>query len=134
MGHGQKTFLTPWTRTHFVALQRCLVPRAKLLTSDQERRSEDLVNSVLSDKPFLIHFKIRLFFFVIDVVSFFLGLRPFRFLSEDKQTRVMTFFFDSPIALFRKGFWGVNTLAKMGVYGQNFFHADIGYKLREVPR
>jgi hypothetical protein len=65
-------------------------------------------------------------------VSIFTKGSKFRNLNEQAQEKVMNFFFDSPIGLFRKGFWGLNTLCKLGVYSQQSIYADIGYRLRPI--
>jgi hypothetical protein len=116
----------------FEALQRCLVPRSRRFTDAQREASRDLINGVLADKPAAVHFKIALFLFLIDGVALIFGLRRFAGLGSARQRRVMDFFFDSKIALLRKGFWGVNTLAKLGVYGQPSVYGEIGYVKRAV--
>lgn len=117
----------------FEAIQLCLVPRARRFTPEQRQASLCLVDDFIAGKPPLIRFQIFLFMMLVDAVSLFAGLRTFKNLPPRKKIRVMKWFFDCPIALFRKGFWGINTLAKMGVYGQEDFYSEIGYKLREVP-
>lgn len=134
MHPAKRIFLTGKRLRRFEALQRCLVPRSQKFTSEQQRASVALVNGILSEQPRLIHFKIALFFWFIDFVSICCGRHMFVNLNESAQLRVMDFFFNSRLAIFRKGFWGVSTLAKLGVYGQSSVYNEIGYKLRETPR
>ena len=127
-------FLTQKTAIRFDALQKVLVPRAVNFTPEEQLRSRKMIDDLLLEKPAAILFKIKLFLVLIDVISFFFGGKCFRYLNLQKQKQVLHWFFDSKIALLRKGFWGVNTLAKMGVYGQKEFYKDMGYVLREVSR
>lgn len=129
-----RLFLKGRRLARFEAIQNCLVPRSVRFRPEQKTRSTELINQILSDKPALIHLKIAVFLCVIDAISVVFGLQFFRYLPATKQNQVMRFFFDSPIALLRKGFWGLSTLAKMGVYGQPSVYDEIGYKLKETPK
>lgn len=128
------SFLKRGRIARFEAIQNCLVPRSARFRPEQKEQSIELINQILSDKPGLIHFKIAVFLRLIDVVSLISGFKSFRHLAPSHQTQVMKFFFDSKIAIFRKGFWGLSTLAKMGVYGQPSVYNEIGYKLKEAPK
>lgn len=68
------------------------------------------------------------------MISIVCGGHTFKNLPENKKYQVLDFFFDSPIGLFRKGFWGLNALAKIGVYGQPSVYPKLDYKLKETPR
>lgn len=124
-------FIHPSRLKKFEALQHCLVPRSRNFTESQKKESVQLVNHFLSHKP-SVHFKLSFFLFLIDLVSIFFGGRTFTNLSEVRQNKVMNFFFDSPIPLLRKGFWGLNALIKMSVYGQKSVYDDIGYHQRKI--
>ena len=99
------------------------------MDQDGINRSRTLLNNFLETKDQAVLFKIGLFLHIIDLVSFFFGLHTFQNLAQHQKNSVMVFFFDSPISLLRKGFWGINTLAKMGVYGQTELYKDIDYKI-----
>lgn len=120
-------FLTGKRRERFEALQRCLVPRSAKFSTAQWEKSRTMVNEILADKPRAIHRKIGFFLWVIDVVSVMLAGKTVAHLPSENHKKVMDWFYDSPISLFRKGFWGVNTLAKLGVYGQAELYDEIGY-------
>ncbi|HAZ11539.1 MAG: hypothetical protein A2X86_18620 [Bdellovibrionales bacterium GWA2_49_15] len=125
-------FLSDKRLVQFEAIQATLVPALLRMKQDGRDRSRDLLNNFLKNKDRAILFKIGLFLVFIDVVSFFYGLSCFRKLSPSKKAAVMLFFFNSPLPLFRKGFWGINTLAKMGVYGQTEIYEEIGYKIKTL--
>lgn len=105
----------------FPSVQSCLVPRFAQFSPDQKEESARLINRLLQKKSPVIRLKISVFLWVIKLVSLLIG-----------QDRAFKFFFDSPIALFRKGFWGINTLAKYGVYSQPSLYPVIRYHKRPL--
>ena len=134
MHSADNLFLAGKRRQRFEAVQQCLVPRSKQFTPARKQRARELVNELLATKSPAVHLKLAALLVAIDLRSFYVGFKTFRNLREEQQRQVMNWFFDSSIALLRKGFWGVNTLAKLGVYGQPSIYAEIGYRLRETPR
>lgn len=118
----------------FISLQEFLVPRAKSLTTEQKKQSIRIINDFLSQKTAKDRFRLKVFFYVIDFFSIVICFGFFAKLSSSKQMRVMNFFFKSPIGIFRKGFWGVNTLAKMSVYCQDFIYEEIHYIRKATPQ
>ena len=126
-------FLCEKRLVQFIALQNALVPRSKRFTDQERQCSEDLVNSLLSQQSKASQKKLSVFFNVIDLFSFIFHGQPFRLLQADKQKHILNSFFNSPISLLRKGFWGLNTLARLGVYGQKELHDEIGYNIRPYP-
>lgn len=126
-------FLTGKRLVRFEALQHALVPRSRGLSDAGRAESRRLVNDLIGNRAPADQRRLALFLWIIDLVSFLVGLRPFRRLPAARQRRVLAWFFDNPIPLLRKGFWGLNTMAKLGVYGQPAVHDEIGYELRENP-
>lgn len=124
-------FLTGIRGVRFEALQQRLVPRAAAFSAEERNASRMLVNTLVSRMPEANRKKLGVFLLLIDIVSLVMGWRPFRRLPPAKQDRVLAFLFDAPVGLLRKGFWGVNTLAKLGVYGQTTLYDEIGYRVRE---
>jgi hypothetical protein len=96
----------------------------------ERARSRVLVDDLVAGMSAPSRRKLALFLFAIDVTSLFVGLRPFRRLSGARQRRILAWLFDSPVGLLRRGLWGVNTLAKLGVYGQTELYDEIGYRVR----
>ena len=129
----QEPFLSGKRLIRFEALQQRLVPRAQRFTDEERAASRALVNSLVGRMPAANRRKLGLFLVIIDILSFVRGLRPFRNLSPARQDRVLHFLFDGPVALLRKGFFGINTLSKLGVYGQTSLYDEIGYRVRENP-
>ncbi len=126
-------FLQGKRLVRFEALQNALVPRSAGFSEAQRTESRRLVNQLVGNMPAANQRKLGLFLAIIDLLSMFFGLRAFRRLSPVKQKAVLVWLFDSPVGLLRKGFWGLNTVARMGVYGQPGLYDEIGYKVRETP-
>lgn len=130
--NGNGPFLKGKRRMRFEALTRVLVPRSAAFTSPQWDEACTLVDGVLQDKPASVHRKLGLFMWLMDLVSVMLAGKTVRHLPPENQRRVMDWFFNSPISLFRKGFWGINTLCKLAVYGQPQIQDEIGYVKKSV--
>ncbi len=126
-------FLTGIRQIRFESLQRRLAPRCETFSPDQWQASRDRINQLLAKQPAKNRKKLALFLFIIDLFSFIVGMQPFRKLPPVRQDRILRTLFDSPVGLLRKGFWGLNTLAKLGVYGEPSLYEEMGYRLRETP-
>ena len=46
---------------------------------------------------------------------------------------MLTLLFEAPVPLLRKGFWGLNTLVKLSVFGQPSVYPDIRYQREAMP-
>ncbi len=124
------TFLHGWREKRFIAIQNCLVPLSRDFREDEKRYSVALINGLLSRKPKKDIIRLSIFMIVIDIISLLKRLRTFRGLSPENQNQIAEFFFDSPVSLFRKGFWALNALAKFGVYAQESVYPKLHYKIR----
>lgn len=118
---------------NILAVQRCLVPRSAAFSEAQQRESLRIIRNFLEGKPASVRRKLSAFFHIINLFSFFSGGRTFSGLSPAKQAQVLNALFDSKISLLRKGFWGINTLARMGVYGQSSVYPELSYRLKPLP-
>jgi len=133
MSQQAAPFLSGKMVLRFETIQNCLVPRSLTFSEQEKARSQRLVNTVLQDQDEAAKKKLALFIMLIDISALIFHARFFRQLNTAKQDSLLTKFFDSPIPIFRKGFWGLNTLARLGVYGQKELHLEIGYKQRSLP-
>ena len=122
------------TLVRFELLQETLVPRSIAFTQEERERSRALVNGLLSSQPVTIVAKIRLFMILIEVFSLITQTKAFDRLAQEDKKKVLQAFFESPVPLLRKGFWGLNTLARLGVYGQASLHQELGYHLRSLSK
>lgn len=124
--------MSPHLERSFLAVQRRLVPRSAAFSEAQQKESLRIVGDFLNSRPASVRFRLSAFFRIIDILSFLYGGRSFSGLRPEKQSRVLNALFDSSISVFRKGFWGVNTLARMGVYGQPSVYPDLSYRLKPL--
>ncbi len=124
-------FLTGTRLLRFEALQRDLVPRAATFDDAAREASRRLVEDLVGAMPAANQRKLGLFLVIIDVLAFLFGLRPYRALPEARRRRLLAWLFDAPVGLLRKGFWGLNSLARLGVYGNPAIWPEIGYAPRE---
>jgi len=117
----------------FDAVQRALLPRAEKFTLAEREHSHLVIMGVLAGLPRTMQMKLRIFLIAIDALSLLMGLSSFGGLPPSKQNTILRLLFDCPLGVIRKGFWGLNALAKMGVYGQADIAAELGYT-RGTPR
>ncbi len=127
-----KNFLSGKRLEKFLAIQNFLVPRSRGFSEEQKSESVRIINEFIETKPNIIAYKIVLFLVLIDVFSLLFHFKMFMSLSERNKNEMMDFFFNNKISLFRKGFWGINTLTKLGVYSQPSIYPDIGYEIGEL--
>lgn len=127
-------FLTSWRLRKFETIQKCIVPRVIGFSAEQLEESRALINNFLSERNWTERCQLALFILFIDFVSLVTQFKLFEKLTDHVQNRVLYWFFDSSVPLFRKGFWGLSALAKLGVYGQSSIYKDIGFQLRDVPQ
>ena len=130
---SRTSFLVAARLVRFEALQARLVPRSARFSEEERRVSRDLVETFLARQPDATRRKLALFLVVIDVLALVLHARPFRALGDAHKDRLLGWLYDAPVGLLRKGFWGLNTLARMGVYGQTGLYDEIGYRVRANP-
>ena len=125
-------FLSGKMIQRFEVIQNCLVPRSLSFTETEKQRSQHLVNQVLQAQNKGSKKKLALFILLIDIAALLRHTTLFKQLNTSQQSSLLNIFFDSPMTIFRKGFWGLNTLARLGVYGQKELHDEIGYQLRPI--
>lgn len=111
----------------FIPVQRALVPLYDKLSEHGKRASWKAVSEMLSEKSAGVRARVLLFLLVIQTACLLRYARLFGSLKAAQKQRVLFWFFDSKIALMRKGFWGINTLSKLGVYGIHESYSHIGY-------
>lgn len=128
---GDARFLSGQRLRRFEALQADLVPRSRHFDEAARIASRRLVDDFVGTMPASNQRKLGLFLLIIDVLALLTGLRPYRALPEARRLRLLAWLFDAPIGLLRKGFWGLNSLARLGVYGNPAIWPEIGYAPRE---
>jgi len=125
--------LGPWAGARFRAVQRCALPSCRSFTPGQWDESFRIVNHMLAGKPVSVRRQLVAFLALIDVLAWITGGTGFQDLDPARQTRVLGMLFDAPVPILRKGFWGLNTLVKLSVFGQPSVYPSIRYVPRVVP-
>ena len=125
-------YLSGINAERFESLQNCLLPRSKQFNEIEKQRSIDSVNLLMADQSKSAGRKLLIFIGLIDVVSYIYHFKSFRQLNNLQQNSILNKFFNSPIGIIRKGFWGLNTIARLATYGQKELHDEIGYHLRPL--
>jgi hypothetical protein len=74
-----------------------------------------------------VTWQLRLFMRVLQWLPLLRFGRPLTRLDASRRTRFLEAMQNSPVALFRKGFWGVRTVALLGYYGRAAAGSEIGY-------
>ncbi|RMF12840.1 MAG: hypothetical protein D6761_12075, partial [Candidatus Dadabacteria bacterium] len=103
------------------------------LTPEQHELGLELAETLLMDMAPAKRRKLTLFFVVINMLALLRFGRTTTSLPTEQRARLCRFLFDNPVGLLRKGFWGVNTLARLSVYGQPELAPHFGYLIRENP-
>lgn len=121
-------FLTGRRRRFFVALAARIVPESSSLDAEASSRMLALVEDTLSTRPAKTVRELALFLRVLRWLPVLRYGRPLDRLGPAAQDAALRWFQDSPVTLFRKGFWGVKTLVYLGYYGRPEAAPAIGYR------
>lgn len=105
-------------RALLVALGHRLSGTPGWLSADDEEQYLAVVGEAAAERPLALRLQLELFFFVIRWLPALLWLRPFDRLPPAHQDYLLRALQEAPVALVRKGFWGVRTMVYMGVYGR----------------
>ena len=121
-------FLTGPRRDFFLALAARIVPESTSLDAEACGRMLALVEEALSTRPAATARELALFLRVLRWLPALRYGRPLDRLGPPAQDAALRWFQDSPVTLFRKGFWGVKTLVYLGYYGRPEAAQAIGYR------
>lgn len=122
------TFLTGSRRAFFLVLAARIVPESASLDAEAGGRMLVLVEEALSTRPARTVRELALFLRVLRWLPALRYGRPLERLGPAAQDAALRWFQDSPVTLFRKGFWGVKTLVYLGYYGRPEAAPAIGYQ------
>ena len=122
------SFLTGPRRDLFLALAARIVPGSASLDAEACGRMLALVEETLATRPGRTVRELALFLRVLRWLPALRYGRPLDRLGPAVQDAALRWFQDSPVTLFRKGFWGVKTLVYLGYYGRPEAASTIGYR------
>jgi len=115
-------------RTVFRAVVCTVVPEAEALDGTAWTSLEGVVASGLARRPRRLLVQLRLFLGVIEQLPRVRYGRAFSSLSPAQRIEFCKRLERSRVFLFRKGFWGMRTIAFMGYYARPGAAADVGYR------
>ncbi len=121
-------FLTGPRRDFFLALAARIVPETASLDAPARDRLVALVEDLLAPRPPKMRRELALFLRVLRWLPALRYGRPLDRLAGPDQDASLRWFQGAPVALFRKGFWGVKTLVFLGYYGRPEIGETLGYR------
>lgn len=104
-----------------------LVPEAAALTVAQREEFRAIVADALGDRPEAMRRQFRAFLGIVERGPLVRFGAPFPALAPERQDRVLRWLQDCPVALLRKGFWGMKALVLMGYYARPAAAAEVGW-------
>ena len=115
-------------RPAFRAIASTVVPEATLLDEEAWGELERTVENALGTKPPSMQRRLILFVRVLGVLCVLTRGATLIRLEPARRTRFLAAVERSPLALLRKGFWGLRTLVYMGYYTRPAARTGIGYR------
>jgi len=118
----------PPLRPQFRALAQTFVPEAAALDEGGWAEAEGTIERFLAARPASVRRQLALLIRLLDLLSLARHGRRLTSLDAARRRRFLESLQDAPVLLFRRGIWGVRTLAFMGYYGRDAAAAAIGYR------
>ena len=111
-----------------LVVARRVVPEVAELDDHAIRRMTVIIDRALADRPLSVQKQFATFLGVVKWAPVLRFLAPFNKLAPATQDAVLGWFEDCPVALLRKGTWGLKSLVFMGYYGRTDVWEEIGYR------
>ena len=108
-------------------LESRIVPEIKELDGAGQARFFGIIDGALQDRDPSVRRQFGTFLGVLRWASLFRYGGPLEKLNTERQDAVLRWFEDCPVALLRKGFWGLKAMVFMGYYGQPETNDLVGY-------
>ncbi|MCU0302798.1 MAG: gluconate 2-dehydrogenase subunit 3 family protein [Thermoanaerobaculales bacterium] len=119
--------LTDTQARFFETVAETVTPEVASLDAARRARLLAIVDDALLDRQPSVRRQLGTFLSVIRLAPLVRYGRSFDRLDGARRTAVLRWFESCPVALLRKGFWGLKALVFMGYYGQPEHWAEIGY-------
>ncbi len=119
------------TETHgdfLLAIARRMVPDAANLDAEGKRRFFELIDGALTSRSLTVLRQLGLFLHVMRWLPLLRYGGRLDHLGPAQQDSALRWFQNGPIALFRKGFWGIKVLVFMGYYARTEISESLGYR------
>lgn len=116
-------------RRFLLALARRVVPESEGMDPQAQSKFLSIIETALASRPSAMRRQVGLF---LAILRWLPALRygvPLDRLTSDRQDAALRWFQGFPVALVRKGFWGIKAMIFMGYYGR----PEVGEQLHYVP-
>ncbi len=120
--------LSPAQQRVLRAVARSVVPEAAGLDEAGWQELEAIVVRAIGQRPPRVRGQILLFLRVLDTLALLRRGRRLTAMDDAPRTAFLRRIERSRVAAFRRGLWGLRTLALMGYYGRRAAAAEIGYR------
>lgn len=104
-----------------------IVPEFSDLDTAGTSRFFTIIDEALQERPPGVRRQFGVFLGVVRWAPLVRYGAPFDRLAPERQVAVLRWFEDAPLALLRKGTWGLKAMVFMGYYGQPETNALVGY-------
>lgn len=115
-------------RPAFRAIAATVVPEAAELDEAGWSRVEETIETALAARPAAVRRQLTILIRSLDLSPLPRYGRRFRGLDAARRIRILEAAQDSPLALVRRGFWGLRTLILLGYYARPEAGREIGYR------
>lgn len=115
-------------RMEFRAIAGTIVPEAASIDEAGWSAVEAIIHEALARRPPAMQRQLVAFIRLLTLMPVVRYGRSFGRLSAERRVRVLTAVERSPVALLRRGFWGLRTLVFMGYYARPGVARELGYR------
>lgn len=120
--------LIPRVRTAFRALATTFVPEAAQLDDAGWIEVEAVIEHAMASRSPALRRQLGVLIRVVAWLPWLTRLRPFTSLHAEQRATYLHSLERSPLALVRRGTWGLRTLVFMGYYGRPSAAAAVGWR------
>jgi len=112
----------------FWAVSQRVVPQLAEAEVHDKQNFHNIIDQAMGQRPPEVVGQLGKFLGLLNLAPILRYGRAFKSLPPNKQDKVLGWFQDAPISLFRRGTWGVKTFIFMGFYSQTSTATHISYQ------
>jgi hypothetical protein len=131
MKNPQTTHSAESNLPSLTVFQASMVPAFNQLTEPQREESRRILQQFLASRSPSMGRQLKVLIHLIFLYAWVRYGTSFLQMERGRQMRVLRSLATCPVALIRKGMWGLSTLCKMSVYGQESTYPLIRYHMRD---
>jgi hypothetical protein len=121
-------YLTKTKLKTFLAVANRIIPADKNSQGGGTMQTAGIVDWSMRKMDGTIRAQVLLLIFVVEILGFFFGLKPFSRNSPEAQDRQLRWMEYNPIPKIRLGFFGLKTFVCMGYYTREDIWKDMNYE------